>query len=452
LITTLLVFLPFFVALAGGNVDEAVRLYSDILEVSVSNENDDRETQTEDMVRVYCNRSLAFYKKGMYEEALQDACMAMEVLGGDDHPHEDRKGSKDCGLMAKVYHRKAQALIGRGDKVQGLNVYRDGLKQCGGENLRAAILLVLQNQMPDSWITEYWMDKVSRCEVAHPLSARDGILLKRVPASRKMVREEMTRSMLALLESDAVFSWECRELMVSLWENAGGLRQSCAYVRGAVYAQAGTYEQGEKDATVAVVYGGGAAAYALRSHCYEHQGDNVNAVLDILRAMEGEKNNADAEEQYASSLTRLLPRVPEHYARAVESGCGYAGLKRMIDIEQERLQPEFKKQRPKYYYYYEWMKKRIHERHPAISEGVMDKLLTLDATELDLLLQYPQAIDATVARLEHVLEEKGEKDLEEFDIPLLSWEEVEEYKKQQADGKDQKSQIESSHQHQIEAN
>eukprot|EP00889_Picochlorum_renovo_P003461 jgi/Picre1/30491/NNA_005855.t1 len=212
------------VALAGGNVDEAVRLYSDILVVSVSNKNDDTETQAEDM----------------------DACMAMEVLGGDDHPHEDGKGSKDCGLMAKVYHRKAQALIGRGDKVQGLNVYRDGLKQCGGENLRAAILLVLQNQMPDSWITEYWMDKVSRCEVAHPLSARDGILLKRVPASRKMVREEMTRSMLALLESDAVFSWECRELMVSLWENAGSLRQSCAYVRGAVYAQAGKYEQGER--------------------------------------------------------------------------------------------------------------------------------------------------------------------------------------------------------------
>eukprot|EP00889_Picochlorum_renovo_P003462 jgi/Picre1/30492/NNA_005856.t1 len=139
-------------------------------------------------------------------------------------------------------------------------------------------------------------------------------------------------------------------------------------------------------------------------------------------------------------------------SRAVESGCGYAGLKRMIDIEQERLQPEFKKQRPKYYYYYEWMKKRIHERNPAISEGVMDKLLTLDATELDLLLQYPQAIDATVVRLEHVLEGGREKDLEEFDIPLLSWEEVEEYKKQQADGKDQKSQIESSHQHQIEAN
>lgn len=427
------------VALAGGDVDEAVRLYSEILS-SLDDENDN-DGPREDVVRVYCNRSLAFYRKGMYEEALQDACIAMEVVGGE--------GPDMHGLIAKVYHRKAQALIGRGDKVQGLNVYRDGLKRCGGENLRAAILIVLQKEMPDSWITEYWMDKVVRCEAAHPLSARDGILLKRVPESRKMGREEMTRCMLTLLESDVVFSWECRELMVSLWQNVGGLRQSCAYIRGAVYAQAENYVQGEKDATVAVVYGAGTAAYALRSRCYEHEGDNVSAVLDILCAIEGDKNTAEAEEQYASSLERLLPRVPEHYARAIESGCGYAGLKRMIDIEQERLQPEFKKQRPKYYYYYEWMKKRIHERHPAISVGVMDKLLTLDATELDLVLQYPQAIDATVARLEHVLEEKGDEELEKFDVPLLSWEEVEEYKKQE---KDQKSQIESSHQHQIEAN
>ena len=79
------------------------------------------------------------------------------------------------------------------------------------------------------------------------------------------------------------------------------------------------------------------------------------------------------------------------------------------------------KKRPKYYYYYEWMKKRIRDRHPEIAEVVMDKLLALDAGELDLLLQYPQAIDATVHELEGVLEERGEEELERFEVPLLSW-------------------------------
>ena len=51
----------------------------------------------------------------------------------------------------------------------------------------------------------------------------------------------------------------------------------------------------------------------------------------------------------------------------------------------------------------------------------MDKLLSLDAGELDLLLQYPKAIDATVQNLEGVLEERGEDGLEHFEVPLLSW-------------------------------
>jgi len=59
--------------------------------------------------------------------------------------------------------------------------------------------------------------------------------------------------------------------------------------------------------------------------------------------------------------------------------------------EAEQKKPEFLKQRPKYFYYYEWMKERICETYPALPELVMDKLLTMPAGDLDLILQHPQA-------------------------------------------------------------
>jgi len=54
----------------------------------------------------------------------------------------------------------------------------------------------------------------------------------------------------------------------------------------------------------------------------------------------------------------------------------------------------------------------------------MDKLLTVDATELDLLLQYPAAIDSTVEQLESVLQENGTGYLETYEVPLLTWDQV----------------------------
>ena len=62
----------------------------------------------------------------------------------------------------------------------------------------------------------------------------------------------------------------------------------------------------------------------------------------------------------------------------------------------------------------------------------MDKLLTLDATELDLLLQYPQAIDTTVKDLEAVLEKEGPEVLESYQVPLLSWDTLQKIKSQES--------------------
>lgn len=70
---------------------------------------------------------------------------------------------------------------------------------------------------------------------------------------------------------------------------------------------------------------------------------------------------------------------------------GAAGLQQWLASEAERLKPEFLKQRPKYYYYYEWMTERICGQYPALPEPILDKLLTMPAGDLDLILQHARS-------------------------------------------------------------
>jgi hypothetical protein len=55
---------------------------------------------------------------------------------------------------------------------------------------------------------------------------------------------------------------------------------------------------------------------------------------------------------------------------------------------------------------------------------VMDKLLSTDADELDLLLQYPEAIRGQTEEYLAVLRERGAEALETYKTPTLTWDEV----------------------------
>ena len=78
---------------------------------------------------------------------------------------------------------------------------------------------------------------------------------------------------------------------------------------------------------------------------------------------------------------------------------GIVGLQDKLAAEAEEAKPEFLKQRPKYYYYYRWMTERIQEHCAELPAPVLDKLLTMDAGELDLLLQHESAIKSKVGLL-----------------------------------------------------
>ena len=64
----------------------------------------------------------------------------------------------------------------------------------------------------------------------------------------------------------------------------------------------------------------------------------------------------------------------------------------MLAGEEEAATPEFLRQRPKYYYYNQWMRRRIAEHcGDALPEAVVGRLLAMEAGELDLILHYPAA-------------------------------------------------------------
>jgi len=124
--------------------------------------------------------------------------------------------------------------------------------------------------------------------------------------------------------------------------------------------------------------------------------------------------------QYAAARRRC---PPDH--RAALDGGAAGGLQRWLEVERERRRPGVLRDRPRFFHYYEWMRLRISRQFPDGLPGpVQDKLLALDADELDLLLEHPAAVEDLARLLGSVLEERGAEHLATFRPPALGWEEV----------------------------
>ncbi|BDA46880.1 hypothetical protein COCOBI_09-3330 [Coccomyxa sp. Obi] len=147
------------------------------------------------------------------------------------------------------------------------------------------------------------------------------------------------------------------------------------------------------------------------------------AALAMQRAME-----QDSEQpQWLKERDRLLLLISDQPAIILQEE-GSRGLESWLAAEKERALPEFKRKRPKYYYYYEWMKERIATHCGGLPEPVLDKLLNIEAGELDTLLTYPAGVQTKAKQLLDVLEEHGPEYLETWRLPPLTWTELEELK------------------------
>ncbi|PRW44407.1 UBA TS-N domain-containing [Chlorella sorokiniana] len=427
-----------------------------------------------------CNRSLAALKLGHPEASLEDAEAALQLLleeAQTDGPGAAASGGSDvpsdgplAAQLTKAFHRKAEALLALGQVLDGIKTYRQAVAICGPRPELHAALRLAAEQLPVPWLAKYWAAHIEEAQAPNPLlSARDGRLIKPVPRSQRLEPADLQAH---LQEALYPLQDEARDVLCATWaaRRRPG-KAEAGFFRAAAYLHAGCPEQALKDARYALVYGpqlegsgvtalvpsgsgpggnpaagsGGQggdagpegsapaappplvvqqalsawpAGLALLSAAHEALADNVPAALAMQRALE-----LDPEcEDYQEAMERLLRRIPEDCAEALRTG-GATGLEAHLAAQAEAAKPEYLRQRPKFYYYFEWMKKRIYTQYPQLPEAVMDKLLALEANELDLVLQYPAATRATVDRLLDVYHDQGPAALEGYEVPLLSWDE-----------------------------
>ena len=95
-------------------------------------------------------------------------------------------------------------------------------------------------------------------------------------------------------------------------------------------------------------------------------------------------------------VVQVINSVLFNFQRLIVQAGGSSALEALLQKEADDALPEFLKPRPKYFYYYKWMRQRVLQHCGELPGPVMDKLLTLDATELDMLLTYPSGIKQQV--------------------------------------------------------
>lgn len=360
----------------------------------------------------------------MFEDSLKDAERTIDRLMID----KDGFSADTHIILSKALHRKAQAQLSSGDVVNALKTYKFGLRTIPeSESLIAATRLALDSVTP-TWLATFWSRAIEAAEQPNPLSSRDGKLLKPVPSPNNLSPSELIEVLAEQFSNEDYWSLASKEGVVACWRQNWILcRSELAMMRGLAYLNAGNAVQAEKDAQVAYVYGPqdksgkclSSPVLLLHSNALERRGDNVMSLLYAARAVEVDEECFLAKDV----ISRLVNRVPDHYAQAVNMK-GSIGIEQILKAEEERSLPPYMRPRPKYYYYYQWMQKRIEALHPDLEEEVMDKLMTLDANELNLLLQFPSAVESTIKDLQTVLINQGKEALERYAVPLLSYEQV----------------------------
>ena len=122
----------------------------------------------------------------------------------------------------------------------------------------------------------------------------------------------------------------------------------------------------------------------------------------------------------AQNLPIVLGQNASSINRSSQSCVTKGSVFALTFLDKDKWENEVPEYMPetKYFYYYEWMKDRV-KSIAELPQCVLDKLLSLDGAELDLLLQHPQAIRGQTEEFIQVLDEKGEKFLETYKAPTL---------------------------------
>ncbi|CAL5228172.1 g11253 [Coccomyxa viridis] len=361
--------------------------------------------------------------EGNKEVALRDAAKAAILL------EPQKKQPEGRARLGKALFRKGSAHAAKDQLYEALEAFRAAARLMKDSALKMAIGDVLQ-ELSASGVAKYWLDFIEDAQQPILMSSRDGKLLKPVPPASRLSSTRLHHFLERVMDA-AHMAAEARRMLCDCWcAGTDPGRAHVALMRGHAYLQASNADQAWKDSSVALSYGPqlegactSAHAHALHALAWEGLKDTVMAALAMQRALE-----LDSEEpQWRAERDRLLLCIPEHTSALLQEG-GSKALDEWLEEEKERNMPEFKKRRPKYYYYFEWMKERISQHCGELPAPVLDKLLNIEAGELDTLLNYPKGIQAKAGQICGVLEEQGEAYLETWQVPMLTWDELQELK------------------------
>ena len=464
-------------AFKSAQYEDAVRLYTLAIEKLLLYTNQKCVKEGDGGCRVHvllCNRAIAYFKVGMYMEALEDAVQA--YVQAKEEP---------ARAKAKYWEARSLALLDR--DAEAIDALRIGLRIMPSDaKLSAEIHDRVHGLAPDQ-LAKLWTSILDHASRPAVMSSRDGKFLKPVmPLKDRLTNASVTGALAAIFEEaaappdgyDAATAFlncatsvpgtlhvEAAELLCSAWCKGKDfpIHESMALFRSIAYLKSGNSEQAMKDVQVAIARSskpGWPRAHAVKALAHEQlanfrsarnapgpvnglgdDGDDTwysnqysLAALEIARAIElletappvyrsGRVQEANVKCEFDSFFAEMMTRIPhEHQMSLANSGA--KGLEEWLEEEFEQSKPEYLRKRPKYYYYYEWMRSRIDAHCPALPEPVIDKLLTLDSTELDLLLQHETAIKGQAQEFLEVYNRDGPEALETYGTVALTWDEV----------------------------
>ena len=402
----------------------------------------------DDLAFTLTNRALMSLKLGDYDAALRDGLGAIEMVRCWP---TTASASRRARAMAKALYRVGCARMGLMETENAIDTFNKALMIAPGDESVRERLEECAQSVRMSYICEAYADAISEGEMPNTVSPRDGKWLKPVrPETMRVSRNAMAQT---LLDCVVGYEVEWRREFIDMYLAAktspkalSNMRRGfLSGIRACVYAHMGNHAQAVKDYQVALAYyPDWARAYFGYAQSIERELtlNNVtrvevasiskrNGVFDNLivdahvaaalwtkRALELDETN----ETYASEFNRLADKVSDKVREALARGVNET-LKYLDEDKWENV-PEYIRPRPKYYYFYEMMKERIYEHFPELPQPVMDKLLSLDAGELDLLLQYPRAIKGQTEEFLDVYKREGGEYLLTYKTPQLSWDEV----------------------------
>jgi len=405
-------------------------------------------SRDDDLAFTLTNRALMSLKLGDYDAALKDGLGAIEMAKALPETAEGRRAK----AVGKALYRIGCARVGLNEIDNAIETFLKALVIAPRDDAVYERLIECVRLMGMTYVCDAYADAISEGEMPNVLSPRDGKWLKPVrPESKRVSRNAMAQT---LLDCAIGHEAEWRREYVYTFLTASvkdtkalsNMRRGfLSGIRASVYAHMGNHEQAVTDYRVALAYyPDWARAYFGYAQSIERElvlnnvtrveiaqgstskGYRDNLVVDALvaaalwtkRALELDASNGTYENEFNRLADKLSSQIRDVLLKGTREALAW------LEVDKWENAPEYIRPRPKYYYFYEMMKERIYEHFPELPQPVMDKLLSLDAGELDLLLQYPRAIKGQTEEFLDVYKHQGGEYLLTYKTPQMSWEEV----------------------------